>query len=261
MKHSLRIVLILLLILGISANSFSQRWKLLRYEVMAGVGSTNVFGDIGGAATQSNLLGLKDLRIQYTRPSFNAAIRYKLQENMALRFNLIYGFAAENDKSSVNDVRHLSYTTNLFEQSLQYEYYFFTEDRRKQSAASYSRRGMMNNYSKFAFYGFAGLGGLLYIPKLHVEGLALPPQNILGSGYTLVFPAGIGIKYIYSEKIFFAAELGGRFTLSDGLDGYTSIYSKANDIYYFLNFSVGYRIKTGRNGLPKFMEKWSRNRR
>ena len=261
MKYSLRIVLVFILILGFTGISFSQRWKLLRYEVMGGVGSANVFGDIGGAATQSNLFGLKDLRIQYTRPSFSVGIRYKLQENMALKLNLIYGFAAESDKSSVNDTRRLSYTTRLFEQSLQYEYYFLKEDRRKHSAASYSRRGMINNYSRVAMYGFAGLGGLAYTPKLHVEGFAPPPQNILGPGYTLVFPVGIGAKYIYSDRFAFNAELGGRMSLSDGLDGYTSISSKANDIYYFLSISIAYRLKTGRNGLPKFMENWFGNRR
>lgn len=72
------------------------------------------------------------------------------------------------------------------------------------------------------------------------------------SGFTGVVPLGVGVSMIYSGNINFGIELGGRFTFSDNLDGYTSARSKANDIYHLLNFTFTYKINTGKNGLSSF---------
>lgn len=50
---------------------------------------------------------------------------------------------------------------------------------------------------------------------------------------------------------FFPGDVG-RYTFSDGLDGYTSQYSSSNDVYYFLNFVISCKLKTGENGWPSF---------
>jgi hypothetical protein len=57
---------------------------------------------------------------------------------------------------------------------------------------------------------------------------------------------------VYTPELNFGLEVGGRYTFSDYLDGYTSQYSKSNDVYYFLNLTVTYKPKMGRNGLPVF---------
>ena len=57
---------------------------------------------------------------------------------------------------------------------------------------------------------------------------------------------------IYSPNINFGIELAGRYSFSDYLDGYTSQYSSSNDVYYFLNFTITYKLKTGPKGLPSF---------
>jgi hypothetical protein len=81
---------------------------------------------------------------------------------------------------------------------------------------------------------------------------ALVAFNMKNSGFTGVIPGGFGATLIYSPNLNFGVEVGGRYTFTDFLDGYTSQYSKANDVYYFLNFTVTYKLKTGPHGLPTF---------
>ncbi len=71
-------------------------------------------------------------------------------------------------------------------------------------------------------------------------------------GFAAVIPAGLGTTLIYSPNLNFGLEVGGRYAFTDYLDGYTSQYSKANDVYYFLNLTITYKLKTGRNGWPRF---------
>ncbi len=60
------------------------------------------------------------------------------------------------------------------------------------------------------------------------------------------------LTLVYSPNFNFGLELGGRYAFTDYLDGYTSQFSKANDVYYFLNFTITYKLKTGPHGLPSF---------
>ena len=81
----------------------------------------------------------------------------------------------------------------------------------------------------------------------------LNSKNQKSSGFTGVVPAGIGATLIYTPNLNFGVELGGRYTLTDYIDGYHSEqYSKANDVYYLLNFTVTYKLKTSPKGLPSF---------
>ena len=256
MLKLLKSILFLLLLMLIAVPAEAQRWKILRYEASFGIGTCNIFGDIGGSATRNNLYGLKDITFSSTRPSLIFGARYKLQENMALKFNINFCMGGGTDAGSVNAERNYTYISFLSEQSLQYEFYFLTEDKIKRSGATYNRRGMVNNYSRIGFYGFAGLGGLFYTAK--VTGTQPFPgiDTRLGPGYTLTLPVGLGLKYVYSDHWSFNAELGYHYTLSDGLDGLTSKYSKANDIYWMATVTACYRIKTNRNGYPEFLSRW-----
>ena len=71
-------------------------------------------------------------------------------------------------------------------------------------------------------------------------------------GFAPVIPVGIGSTLVYSPNLNFGMEIGGKYAFTDYLDGYTSQYSKTNDVYYYLNFVVTYKIKTGHKGLPSF---------
>jgi hypothetical protein len=65
-------------------------------------------------------------------------------------------------------------------------------------------------------------------------------------GFTEVVPLGIGVSMFYSAKINFGVELGGRFTFSDNLDGYAAPKSSYNDVYHMFNFTITYKINTGK---------------
>ena len=58
-----------------------------------------------------------------------------------------------------------------------------------------------------------------------------------------LFPVGLGGTLSAYPNLKFGIELGFRYAFSDNLDGYTSQYSSANDVYYFFNFTVTYRLK------------------
>ncbi len=249
MRKTLTIILIILY----SIPGFTQKWKLTRYEAIIGIGTTNFFGDIGGYPNASDWYGIRDINILRTRPSIYLGARYKIKQDEAVKFNLILAWFNGKDNPSVNyqSIRKYSFNTFALEQSLQYEYSFIKEDQRRFSFALFNRRGMINNYSKINVYGFAGLGGLLYIPDFKGT-LQYPKMETVKSsvGYTMVFPVGLGVKLIYSNKYAFGFEFGGRYILSDYVDGLSTQYSHHNDVYYFGVFNMVYRIKTSRRGYP-----------
>jgi hypothetical protein len=256
---------LLAIIVMFSSFTYGQRWKLTRYEAMVGIGTANCFGDIGGAATQKNWFGLKDAAswntVRSTRPSFYLGARYKIRQDMAFKFNIIYGYMRGDDKGSLNSDRGLdgkgySYRTHTIETSLQYEYSFIQDDRRKYSFALFNRRGMINNYSKINIYGFGGIGSIVYFPKFTGQPY---PNFDYTTGYghvALTFPLGIGLKYIYNNKYAFGLELGGRYTTTDYLEGLHTKVSDFNDIYYFGVINFVYRLKTTRKGLPIIFGRW-----
>ena len=100
------------------------------------------------------------------------------------------------------------------------------------------------------FYAFAGIGGALFYVDPNE---ALLASDMPVSGFTPVIPGGVGATLIYNPNLNFGVELGGRYAFSDYIDGYSSPqFSKANDVYYFLNFTIAYKLKTGPHGWPSF---------
>jgi hypothetical protein len=245
-----KIVLTVLLLIS-CISGFSQKWKLTRYEAMAGIGTANYFGSIGGSSGTNNWFGLKDIDILGTRPSFYGAARYKIQQDQALKFNLVFGWLSASDKGSKNQARGYSFNTYFSEQSIQLEYSFLKEDSRRTSYALFNRRGMMNNYSKFGGYFFGGVGGIFYKPVFNGTKYADGDVINTSAGYALIIPAGIGFKMIYNNYYALGIEFGGRYTFSKYLDGFNNVlYSKAKDLYYFGDIHIIYRIKTSRKGFP-----------
>jgi hypothetical protein len=266
---------LLLILLCVSLSANAQSWKLMRYEVMGGIGTANMFGDIAGSP-EANLLGLKDLFILQSRPSFTTAVRFKINHRFSARLNLIYGITTVKGKNSnvteeIDNLRStLTARSNIIEFSPQLEYYFLREERKAKSAAIFNRRGMVNNYATFSAYAFSGVGGVFYKSKLIDEAgnfTSLFPNHIHTSpGLTVVIPAGVGVKYIISGRYVIGFEIGGRYAFSDKLDTYMTPAGElnpesypngktANDVYYFTSVNLSYKIRTARNGLPEFMNK------
>jgi len=246
-KRQLTGILLILLFLPLSSNA--QSWKLRRYEASVSLCTSQIYGDIGGSADANNLYGLKDIQILKTRPSVAFGARYKIDERMAVKVNLIFGMVSGNDEKSRNDDRNFSFTSTIIEPSAQFEYYLISERKSVSSGASFSRRGMINNFGKLYPYVFAGVGGIISNPKLLRNDVPVILDESI-SKFGLTFPLGIGIKTSLNSKVSLGFEFGRRFTTTDNIDGYTSEWSKANDLYDIGMFSLIYKIPTDRRGRP-----------
>jgi hypothetical protein len=232
-----------------SAAEYSY-WKQKRYEISAGIGTTQSFSDIGGFSNNANLLGLKDFSLHQTRFNINTALKYRILDDLSARLNFSFGYLHSTDIRGSNESRGFESTTQFFEPSLLFEYYFIKHKREKSFLFIRGKRSVLRPLlPSLDFYLFTGAGGLYYKVKPNI---LLTPRVAETSGFTPVIPVGIGINMVYSRSFNIGLELGGRYAFSDNIDGYTSQYSKSNDVYYFLNLTFTYKIKTGRSGLPVF---------
>ncbi len=231
--------------------SDAQIWRMRRYEAMAGIGTANHFGDIGGFTKGENLLGIKDYRFLKTRPSFYLGVRYKIRERIAAKVNFTYGFFSGDDKRGTNVNRDYAFTTNIFEVSVQGEYAFW----REQLSHSYlmmKGRGITDFVSNFSAYAFAGIGSAIFNP--HQNDKLIARAGEINTSSAIVFPVGVALKYGLSPRTSLCLEIGGRLTTSDKIDGYPSDYSRSTDVYYFGVVSYIYKVKTSRKGWPVFRE-------
>jgi hypothetical protein len=245
-----KLLIILTALCFISLATNAQLWKLRRYEVSAGIGTTQFFGDIGGYSNDKNILGLKDFTFKQTRFNINSGIRYRITEDISIRANLVFGLFHSTDARGSNIERGFESSTMFLEPSLIGEYYFIKNKEENSFVFLKDKEELMKSFfASLDFYAFAGFGGLAY---------KVSPNNVLSpyvtktGGFTGVVPLGIGMSLIYSGNINFGVELGGRFTFSDNLEGYTSPKSTANDVYHLLNFTFTYKMNAGKNGLPEF---------
>jgi hypothetical protein len=234
---------LLVFLLILPAMAFSQRWKRERAEVTAGFGASNYFGDIGGTVDENNWLGLKDIDIVSTRPNVNFGARYRLKEDMNIRANLAFGYLEGTDIDSRNEGRNFAFSSSVYEFTAVYEYSLIPES----SPVNYSLGslfdGLRSNNASLNTYVFGGLGVSFFDVKAlrDMEGSERFNDN---NSMTLVVPLGVGIKYPIASGIHLSLEVGGRWTSTDYLDGYTSQYSTANDVYYFSMLNVVIKIDT-----------------
>ncbi|HEX7492987.1 MAG TPA: hypothetical protein VF346_02115 [Bacteroidales bacterium] len=222
-----------------------------RYEATAGLGPSFFFGDIGGYSQTKNILGLKDITILQTRFDFNANFKYRLTQDINLRLSLTSGFLQATDVRGSNEGRGFEASTLIIEPALIGEYYFIKNKAENSYLFSKGKKtGFIGFIQSLDFYAFTGIGGLGYSVKGNAR---LENYGIKNGGFTAVIPVGIGSTLIYSPNFNFGVEVSGRYSFSDYLDGYSNIqYSRSNDVYYFLNFTITYKLKTGANGWPSF---------
>ncbi len=236
-------------------TGISQRWKLKRYEAIAGIGTLNLFTDLGVSNTES-LLGL---HMDFTRPNVYFGLRYKFSHAFSGKFGLAYGYGHSQDITNerIPGTDGFKSNTHLIEPAVTAEYYIKKEQRRYKSVAIYNRRGMLNDYSTFGIYAYGGLAGLYYRAVYDFQ--PRPTDKSKESGFTLAVPVGIGFKYIFSDKIVFGYEIGPRYVFSDFLDGIQPKASKSNDVYWLTTFYLAYKLKTSRRNIPLFLDrKWRR---
>jgi hypothetical protein len=246
-----RPVLIILLLGLIVPFSDAQLWKLKRVELSGGIGTSTFFGDIGGYSHGENSLGFKDITLLQTRYSVNFSAKYRITQVINARISLSYGLLHATDERGSNEGRGYEASTTIFEPALIGEYYFVKNSAETSYLFNKGRsKGMIGFLKSLDFYAFTGIGGLIY----SVE----PNEVFKNSGrfnpgrFTAVVPLGLGGTLSAYPNLKFGLELGFRYALTDYIDGFTSPDSRANDVYYFLNLNVTYRLKIRKNILPSF---------
>jgi len=235
-------------------QSQGQLWKMRRYEASAGFGPTQFFGDIGGFSKTENILGFRDLSFMQTRFDLNVNFKYRVTQDINIRLSGTFGFLHASDARGSNESRGYETSISIFEPALIGEYYFIKNKAENSYLFGKGRgAGIRGLLGSLDFYVFSGIGGLAYSgnpnDKLQAKQTL---DDIKSAGFTAVIPVGVGTTLVYSPDFNFGVEFGGRYSFSDNLDGYSSQYSSSNDVYYFFNFTVTYKLKTGANGLPSF---------
>jgi len=251
MKRLLAAVILLLFVTQISHSQ--SVWKRKRYEFTTGIGTSHFFGDIGGYSQGENILGLKDIILYQTRFNVNTGLRYRIMPELSARLSLSYAMFHATDETGSNQERGLESSTSAFETSLIGEYYFIRN--KKENSYLYNKgkgSGLKRAIESIDLYAFAGIGGLAFSVKGNDLLLA---EGMTDGGFTAVIPAGIGVNFLTNPDYSLGVELGGRYSFSDYLDGYSPQYSKSNDVYYFLSFTFTLKIPTSRKGWPLFISK------
>ena len=251
MNRSVLIILLICLLFTLSeAQSEAQLWKMRRYEAVAGMGPSFFFGDIGGFSKTKNILGIRDLSFLQTRFDLNFNLKYRITQDINARLSLTYGFLHATDVRGSNEGRAFEAAISIFEPAIIGEYYFIKNRAERSYLFSKGRGGSGGGLLRsLDFYAFTGIGGLSYSIRGNDK---LVAHGLDAGGFTAVIPFGLGATLVYSPDSNFGVEFGRRFTFTDNLDGYTSQYSSSKDVYYFFNFTVTYKMKTGANGLPSF---------
>jgi hypothetical protein len=246
-----RSVLTILLFCFIVSLTEAQIWKLKKYEAVIGLGPSFFFGDIGGYSQTKNILGLRDITLLQTRFNLNVNLKYRLTQDINLRFSLTSGFLHATDVRGSNENRGFEASILIVEPALIGEYYFIKNKAENSYLFTKGRDvGIIGFIKSLDFYAFTGIGGLGYSIKGNKK---LVNYGIKPGGFAAVIPVGIGSTLIYSPNFNFGVELSARYSFSDNIDGYSNPqYSRSNDVYYFLNFTITYKLKTGAKGWPSF---------
>ncbi|HVN58583.1 MAG TPA: hypothetical protein VMT63_09820 [Bacteroidales bacterium] len=250
MKRCLTFILFLSLLT--KASLAQELFKQTRIEAVAGAGISQFFGDIGGYTPSANIIGIRDIILHQTRFNIEGALKYRILKDLSVKVSLSGGMFHAADTRGSNEVRGMEASTFFLEPAVTGEYYFI-KSRQEGKYSFFKGKQMMGSFFSFIdFYAFTGFGGLSYSVK---GNSTLVNSGMKKGGFTAVIPVGIGANFLYSSDYSFGLELGGRYTFSDYLDGYSSKYSKSNDVYYLMTFTFTYRIPTLLNGMPKFMSK------
>lgn len=251
MKRFLVLIIVFGLTIPFTNLQSQQLWKMRRSEITAGLGPSFFFGDIGGFSRDKNILGFRDLSFMQTRYNYTFSLKYRILEDISARLSFSRGLLHATDTRGSNENRGFEASTSIFESALLGEYSFI-KNKREKSYLFYKGKAMpiQNLFESFDFYAFGGIAGLSYSVK--GNDVLVNSGKMKTGGFTVVIPIGIGTEFVYTPDLNFGLEIGGRFPFSDYLDGLTTQFSSSNDVYYFFNVTISYKMKTGPNGLPSF---------
>lgn len=231
----------------------SKRWKAERNSIVMSTGTNHFMGDLGGGKkAAAHFMGIRDMDFVSTRPTWQVAYRYRLTEYFSFRVNLSYAFIAGKDTASgelSRMARNLSFHSNIWELSGQFEYYFIKE----KEVPRYSFSSLRSSRNLSA-YLFVGIGTFYFNPKgKYLDGKWYPLRPLATEGqglafeYTAIngdlvttdaelykriaicFPIGLGVKYNINRKWAIGLEISNRYTTTDYIDDAHDRYFNYND--------------------------------
>jgi hypothetical protein len=219
----------------------SQLWKIRRAEAIISPGATHLFGDIGGYSSGERF-GFQYVSVKKIAPEVNASIRYRLTDIITARASFTVGFFHATDAGGVNRVRDYAATTSFFEPAILGEFNVI-RNKMENSYLFIRRRDKQPHplISYIDLYVFTGIGGIGYNATPNAN---LFPVETGRTGFVPVIPAGIGVEYNYPGNSKIGIEAGVRYAFSDELEGYAPVQSQSNDMYYFLNVTFAWKLRT-----------------
>lgn len=191
-------------------------------ETFFGIGTTNYFGDIGGA--DSKITGAQaafdhlDIDLWQTRVMFTGGARVTPLENLAISAQLSPIFLSGNDLRSNYAYRGYSFKTTVIELSTQVEYYF------------------ANRMTGFAPYVFGGVGGMVYRCKNNRNDK--PKWN---TGNTFII--GLGSRFPETRRLTHSLDFAFHFTTTDYLDGFATD-QKSPDLFFLISYKLNFNVFT-----------------
>lgn len=189
-----------------------------RSEVGFGIGTFNYTGDL-----------VRTYNFKYSKPAATFFYRSNLSKVVSLRTAITAGKIGASEKpiDAFSTLRNASFDLFLIEASLAMEYHFLNWRETKR-------------FVRFTPYLFGGIG--LFGISGDVQ------KNAEYSNVQVSIPFGLGFKYVYNPKWYFALEFGVRKTFYDYLDNISAAdpvnknyqYGNPNDNdnYYFIGLSV-----------------------
>lgn len=239
-------------------QSQAQRWKKYRYEFSYGIGMTNFMGDVG-APEQKLITQYFYLNPYFFRPIGNVGLGYIMLERVHVKSNIHFGWLSADDRYGDHAPRGLKFRSFIVEPSIQLNVYLVKEKRKRNIYRSNNKfRRKLKNVS-IPTYFFVGIGGVLVNTNLESIGGYNPnyyPDDNTHIGkktsFTATVPIGLGFRYRLTNRINLGLEASLRYTVSDIVDNYNPYAGQWIDSYQFLVFSLNYKLKSARSGLPRF---------
>jgi hypothetical protein len=168
-------------------------------------------------------------------------------EDLNIRLSLSAAGLKATDRRGSNETRKMESGIFIIEPAVIGEFYFIKNKNENSYLFSKGQAAFRRLINSLDVYAFTGFGGASYSV---IGNDRLENHGMETGGFTTVIPIGIGTNLIYTSDLNFGLEIGGRYSFTDYLDGYTSQYSSANDVYYFLDFTVTYKMRTNKKGWP-----------
>ena len=191
-------------------------------EAFFGIGSSNYFGDIGGA--DSKITGWQaafdhfDIDLWQTRVALTGGARIMPLPFLAISAQLSPIFLSGNDARSNYAYRGYSFNTSIIELSAQVEYY------------------IANRMTGFAPYVFGGVGGMGYGYKSNAI-----DKRTWDTGNTFIL--GFGSRFPQTHKITHSLDFAFHFTTTDYLDGF-STDRKSPDMFFLISYKINFNVFT-----------------